>query len=138
MRAVQLGAPTQVEFQAGPPVTMEQLKTYAEVSGDFNPIHLSEEAARKVGLSGVIAHGMLLMAWIGERALRFAREEQGAAGARVSRIQARFRAMVFVGDRIEIGGVVKAVSADHWSLDLSIRNQKGETTTTAAVEITLT
>ena len=33
-----------------PPVTQEQLRRYAEASGDYNPIHLSEEAAHNVDL----------------------------------------------------------------------------------------
>jgi len=39
----------------------DQIKAYAEVSGDRNPIHLDETFARSVGLPGVIAHGMLQM-----------------------------------------------------------------------------
>ena len=40
----------------------QQLVRYAGASGDFNPIHWNERAARAVGLPGVIAHGMLTMA----------------------------------------------------------------------------
>ncbi len=36
-------------------------RQYAQVSGDNNPIHLSDEAARKLGLDGVIIHGMWTM-----------------------------------------------------------------------------
>src|ERR1700719_5102672 len=67
--------------QALPPltkhVTVEQIRQYAEASGDRNPIHLDETFARSAGLPGVIAHGMLTMAfanqmvtdWLGERSL---------------------------------------------------------------------
>lgn len=37
------------------------LVRYAGASGDFNPIHFSDEVARSVGLEGVLAHGMLTM-----------------------------------------------------------------------------
>jgi len=37
------------------------LVTYAGASGDFNPIHWNENAAREAGLDNVIAHGMLTM-----------------------------------------------------------------------------
>ncbi len=37
------------------------LVRYAGASGDFNPIHWNERFAQSVGLSGVIAHGMLTM-----------------------------------------------------------------------------
>jgi len=53
--------------QALPPltkhVTVEQIRQYAEASGDRNPIHLDETFARSAGLPGVIAHGMLTMAF---------------------------------------------------------------------------
>ncbi|GAB7040686.1 MULTISPECIES: MaoC family dehydratase [Catenuloplanes] len=46
-------------------VTRADLVRYAGASGDFNPIHWSESFAAKVGLPGVIAHGMLTMALVG-------------------------------------------------------------------------
>jgi acyl dehydratase len=47
-------------------VTRADLVRYAGASLDFNPIHWSERVAAKVGLPGVIAHGMLTMALAGE------------------------------------------------------------------------
>jgi acyl dehydratase len=52
------------------------LVRYAGASGDFNPIHWSDAAARAAGLPDVIAHGMLTMAkstngvvaWVGDPA----------------------------------------------------------------------
>jgi acyl dehydratase len=41
--------------------TRATLVRYAGASGDFNPIHYSDHFATKVGLPGVIAHGMLTM-----------------------------------------------------------------------------
>jgi acyl dehydratase len=54
--------------------TRERLVRYAGASTDFNPIHYSEHFARRVGLPGVIAHGMLTMGtalrvvtnWVGD------------------------------------------------------------------------
>src|SRR5437764_14058120 len=43
-------------------VTVEQIRQYAEASGDRNPIHLDETLARSAGMPGVIAHGMITMA----------------------------------------------------------------------------
>ncbi len=56
--------------------TRETLVRYAGASTDFNPIHYSEHYATKVGLPGVIAHGMLTMGtalrvvtdWVGDPA----------------------------------------------------------------------
>src|ERR1700694_4733974 len=49
-----------------PPITKQQLVKYAGASGDYNLIHTDDETARTVGLEGVIAHGMLSMAFLGE------------------------------------------------------------------------
>ncbi|MBL1072892.1 MaoC family dehydratase N-terminal domain-containing protein [Nocardia sp. 2] len=43
------------------PVTRGDLVNYAGVSGDPNPIHFSDVAAKLVGLPTVVAHGMLTM-----------------------------------------------------------------------------
>jgi acyl dehydratase len=42
-------------------LTRGDLVRYAGASGDFNPIHWNERAARAAGLPGVIAHGMVVM-----------------------------------------------------------------------------
>ena len=42
-------------------VTRTTLVRYAGASGDFNPIHHSDRAAREAGMDGVIAHGMWTM-----------------------------------------------------------------------------
>jgi acyl dehydratase len=61
-----------------PPLTVRLTRTdlvrYAGASGDFNPIHHSEYFAARVGLPGVIAHGLLTMGtglrvvtdWVGD------------------------------------------------------------------------
>jgi acyl dehydratase len=58
------------------PIGRANLVQYAGASGDFNPIHWSEQTATGVGLPNVIAHGMLTMAiavrvvtdWLGDPA----------------------------------------------------------------------
>jgi acyl dehydratase len=42
-------------------LTRESLVRYAGASGDFNPIHYRDDVAARVGLDGVLAHGMLTM-----------------------------------------------------------------------------
>jgi len=43
-------------------VTLRTAWAYAHVSGDFNPIHLNDRAARFFGLRGAIGHGMWSLA----------------------------------------------------------------------------
>src|SRR5215471_10340581 len=90
-----------------PPITQEQLRRYAEASGDYNPIHLDEQAARRVGLDSVIAHGMLSMAFLGQ----FVNQQlTGIPGARIEQLKVRFMNMVRLGDTLTCEGVVKARS----------------------------
>lgn len=42
-------------------LTRESLVRYAGASGDLNPIHYRDDIAARVGLPGVLAHGMLTM-----------------------------------------------------------------------------
>src|SRR5690242_18831343 len=53
-------------------ITRADLVRYAGASGDFNPIHWSDRVATKVGLPGVIAHGMYTMALTGQAVLEWA------------------------------------------------------------------
>jgi len=83
-----------------PPVTRLQLIKYAGASGDYNPIHTVDEAAKAAGLDGVIAHGMLTAATMG---LPFSPYlEHGY----VRGLEVRFSGMVYVGDEVTIGGHV--------------------------------
>src|SRR5690606_17496538 len=41
----------------------ESVVRYAAASGDDNPIHLDDDAARAGGLEGAIAQGMLVLGW---------------------------------------------------------------------------
>ena len=87
-----------LEERTPPPIDRDQLRKYAEASGDPNPIHLSDEAAEAAGLPGVIAHGMLTVATMG---LLFSPYlEHG----HVKTFRSRFSGMVFLGDTLRVGG----------------------------------
>ncbi len=92
------GAGDELEERTTPPVSRDQLRKYAQASGDPNPIHLSDEAAEAAGLPGVIAHGMLTVATMG---LLFSPYlEHG----RVKTFRSRFSGMVFIDDVLRVGG----------------------------------
>ena len=69
------------------------LVRYDGASGDFNPIHWNERFAQSVGLSGVIAHGMLTMG----TAVQLVSDWVGDPGAIVD-YQTRFTKPVPVAD----------------------------------------
>ena len=91
-----------VEFEALAPVTQDMLIAYAAASGDSNTIHLDEAIARKMGLPGVIAHGMLVAAWVADRGLLWV-HQQGLQCPLVSS-QYRFRGMTVLGEVLSVGG----------------------------------
>jgi acyl dehydratase len=114
-----------------PPITQAQLRRYSDASGDYNPIHLDEQAARRVGLDGVIAHGMLSMAFLGQFVDR---QIAGIPGARIARLKVRFLDMVRLGDTITCHGVVKARSTagdanEAVTIECWAQNQKGDKVT---------
>lgn len=45
-------------------VTQADINAFAAVSGDHNPVHLSEEFAKTTQFGGTIAHGMLAVSYI--------------------------------------------------------------------------
>ncbi|WP_029151358.1 MaoC/PaaZ C-terminal domain-containing protein [Microbacterium indicum] len=51
----------QVVAERSQHLTRDSLVRYAGASGDFNPIHYRDDVAQRVGLEGVLAHGMLTM-----------------------------------------------------------------------------
>jgi acyl dehydratase len=80
------GEPRETTFE----VARDQAERYAEASGDHNPIHLDEDAARAVGLPGRILHGLCTMALAG-------RAVEQVAGREPSRLAVRFSAPVALG-----------------------------------------
>src|SRR5690242_20843197 len=87
-----------------PPIDQEQLRRYAAASGDYNPIHLDEEVARRVGLDGIIAHGMLSMAFLGQF---ISQQIEENPEARVEHLKVRFTSMVRLGDVLTCHGIIK-------------------------------
>jgi acyl dehydratase len=80
-------------------------KRYAEASGDPNPIHVDEDFAKKVGLPGVILHGLYSMAQV-------ARAHTDVAGGdprSLKRLAVQFRGMGFPEQEIVVTGTVKEV-----------------------------
>src|ERR1700687_3013224 len=98
-------------------LTREQIAAYAKASGDHNPIHLDDDFARKVGLPGVIAHGMLQMGLMATVAA-----EAAGGGTRLRRLSCRFAGMVVPGDTVTF----TAEPAGPGKLELRAGNQRGE------------
>ena len=85
---------------------------YAGASGDFNPIHIDEEFAQRVGLPGRILHGLWTMAQV-------ARAHTDAAGGpeRLRRLSVQFRGMGVMGEEIVVSGSVREISEGVATID---------------------
>lgn len=122
-----------------PPITQEQLQRYAEASGDHNPIHLDEEAAHRVGLDGVIAQGMLSMAFLGQFITQHISDIPEVF---LTQFKVRFMNMVRLGDTITCHGIVKARSSssegyESVTIECWAQNQKGEKVTAGEAMVSI-
>jgi 3-hydroxybutyryl-CoA dehydratase len=77
-------------------VTQERIGAYADASGDQNPIHVDAEFARGTPFGGTIAHGMLVLALIGE----MMRGAFGEAWSTSGRLKVRFKAPTRPGETV--------------------------------------
>ena len=83
-------------------ITQEQLNAYAQVSGDHNPLHLDPEFAATTQYGGIIAHGMLTLAFISEMMTR----AFGRAWLQNGSLRVRFKGAAYLGDQVEARGRV--------------------------------
>ena len=82
------------------PVTHLQLVRYAGASGDFNPLHTDPEVGKRIGTGGIIAHGMLIMGFLGQ----FLSDYVGPAAIR--KFNVRFKGMTRIDDVITCTGTI--------------------------------
>jgi acyl dehydratase len=114
------------------PITTTQLVMYAGASGDFNRIHYDHPFAVEKGLGGVIAHGMLTMAFAASCVV----EAFGQAN-RISRIDARFTSPVRVGDVVEVTATVVERDASDDAIEATLTaDVEGRVVLRGVVEVT--
>jgi 3-hydroxybutyryl-CoA dehydratase len=77
-------------------VTMDDIETFAGVSGDYNPVHLDPEYAANTIFKEIIAHGLLTASFI---STVFGMKIPGPGAIYVSQ-SLNFKAPVKVGDEV--------------------------------------
>ena len=85
-------------------VRREQVKAYADASGDQNPLHQDDAFARSVGMPGIIAHGMFTMAHL----ITAITDWLGDPGALLS-VRVQFRVPVYMDEEIVASGEVSSM-----------------------------
>jgi acyl dehydratase len=103
-------------------LTRHTLALYCGASGDHNPLHVDIDAARRSGLDDVIAHGMLVMAFLGRLLTGL------TAMQNLRSFSVRFVEAVRVGDSLTCEATLVALHPveRRADVDLAVRCQRGE------------
>jgi hydroxyacyl-ACP dehydratase HTD2-like protein with hotdog domain len=113
--------------------TTRQLVQYAGAQGDFYEIHYDQDFARSVGLPGVILHGLLKAAFLGQLVTDWLGERGTLKSFEVS-----YRGIDQPGRPYRCRGRVKRVDGDEVELEVWGEDSDGNRTTagtaTAAVK----
>jgi acyl dehydratase len=105
----------QEAFSVPKVVRREDVKAYADASGDQNPLHQDDNFARSVGFPGIIAHGMFSMAHLASALTDWA----GDPGA-LKEIKVQFRAPVFMDETLVARGRVESLDSEARTATLSV------------------
>lgn len=118
-------------------VTQENVKLYAEASGDFNPIHLDPAFGVKMGLGGTVAHGMLILSYLSI----YMTDRFGLAWLKGGSLNIRFKAPARPGDVISITSKVTGLEQVNGftsvSCEVLCENQKNEAVITGETKLRL-
>jgi acyl dehydratase len=105
-------------------LTRTDLVKYAGASGDFNPMHTDEVAAKEAGLPSVFGHGMFSMGLLGRAVTDWA----GVGNLKVYGV--RFTKQTWPGEtlstRIVVTGKEKTDEGNIVIAELALLNQDGE------------
>lgn len=82
------------------PVTHLQLVKYAGASGDFNPLHTDPKVGEAIGTGGIIAHGMLVMGFVGQMLSDYVGPQA------LKKFGVRFKGMTHLDDVITCSGTI--------------------------------
>jgi acyl dehydratase len=113
-----------VVYKSFPPISRHRLALYCGASGDHNPIHVDLDFAKRAGFNDVFAHGMLVMAYLGQALT------DAVAPSAIRSFSTRFSAITQLGAQLTCeGSVVELLEADgekRARLSLTAKDEKGE------------
>ncbi len=121
------------QFSVTRNISDQLIRSFAELSGDHNPIHLDEDFAAKTRFGRRIAHGMLSGALISSVLGNEFAEEKIVYLSQTM----RFVAPVFVGDTITVTATIASIREDKplVTVETVCSNQDGETTMTGEAAV---
>jgi acyl dehydratase len=103
------------------PISRKTLALFAGASGDHQPSHIDIDAAKAKGRDDVIAHGMLVMAYVGRVLLDFVPQD------RIRSYKARFVAVTPVYGQPTCTGRIVAIDAGLATVELAATLADGTT-----------
>ena len=103
-------------------MTQEIIDSWADVSGDYNPLHTDPDFAAATRFGGTIAHGHLALAWLCELLLEWAGVSWLEGG---ELLNVRFVAPVRPGEHYEVSGSVTEVEDGRATLSLEVIGPAG-------------
>lgn len=114
-------------------VTRERILKFVEVSGDRNPVHISEAVAATTRFKKCIAHGMLTASYI---STLIADAIPGPGAIYLSQ-SLRFLRPVYPGDSITVKATIKAIDPAKQVMTLSTLcfNQQGKEVLSGEAEV---
>jgi len=117
--------------------TSQQLVQWAAGSGDFYQIHYDTEFAKSTGLSGIIVHGALKHAFLGQLLWDWV----APSGGTIKKYGVSYRGMDYPGQEMTCRGVVtkKYQEGSENLVDLEIwtENPSGQKTTPGSATVAL-
>ena len=103
------------------PISRTILALYAGASGDHNPLHIDTDYANEIGFPDVIAHGMLIMGYLGRVLTNNFNQGQ------IIEYNVQFSSIINIGDELTCSAkVVKIITngtRKNLKLELSVMNQ---------------
>ncbi len=115
--------PDKVAMSVSWRVADDQPNRFAAASGDNNPIHLNDAAAKAAGFPGRILHGACTYAFAARAVVN---GYLGGEAARLRRLTMGFARPVFPGDVLLCQGWEVGVRGERKRIELSITNQNEE------------
>lgn len=96
-------------------VTAEEVAAFAKLTGDSNPIHVQDSAARDYGFTGPIVHGMLVASFF---STLIGRDLPGPGSIYLGQ-SLKFLAPLLVGESVIATVIVKSIRSDKPIVTLS-------------------
>lgn len=113
------GATASVDFI----VSARELDQFAALSGDYNPLHVDAEFARRKGFEGAVVHGALLVAKISQLiGMHLPGRDSVWTG-----LTLQFRKPLYVGRQARVDAIVEQLSPATGMVLLKLKLRAGDT-----------